>query len=320
MAMDIDLILLLRTVQMTVAQQQISYAQALLASAIRLVTSASQPMLPLFDVGMGLHRGQRRENEDALLAVQGLLPHTHEPFGLFVVCDGMGGHTRGQEAANLALQTLFDYLLLMLDEHDESSNWEAMLAEGIASANRVLVERNVANGATSQTSRMGTTITAAFLIGDAAYIANVGDSRAYLLTPHGLSRITNDHSLVAYYRSKGLIEEEEIYTHPERNKITRALGSTKPIEVDTFMVPFSTEGLLLLCSDGLWSMTRDKTIETLPTSPWENTSAASLADQLVQLALDGGGADNIACLVVQLQKHCVSSERPQASMSPSPFH
>jgi serine/threonine protein phosphatase PrpC len=305
MNIDIDLSLLLRTAQMAVAQQQLSYAQALLASALRLVPSTSRPALPLFDVGMGLHRGRRGENEDGILAVQGLLPHTHEPFGLFVVCDGMGGHTRGQEAASLALQTLFDYLLLMLVEQDDATDWEAVLAEGVASANRVLVERNVTNGATSQKSRMGTTITAAFLIGNTAYIANVGDSRTYLSTPHGLSRITNDHSLVAYYWSQGLIEEEEIYTHPERNKITRALGSTKPIEVDTFVVPFPTEGQLLLCSDGLWSMMRNRTIETLLTSPWEHTSAASLADQLVQLALDGGGADNIACLVVRHPHHSV---------------
>jgi protein phosphatase len=150
---------------------------------------------------------------------------------------------------------------------------------------------------------MGTTITAALLIRGGAFIANVGDSRNYLYTPYGLRRITHDHSLVAHYLSEGLIQEEEMYTHPERHKITRALGTIQSLEVDTFVVPFLPEGVLLLCSDGLWSMTRDTTIETLLASLWEHTSAAAMADHLVELALDGGGADNIACLVVRLPNH-----------------
>jgi serine/threonine protein phosphatase PrpC len=221
----------------------------------------------------------------------------------------MGGHACGQEAAHLAIQALLECVLPMI-ENTAIPHRERLLVNGIQQANRVIYLRNqsreqqaVVSGApvnTSQIRHMGTTITAALITDRTAYVANVGDSRTYLYS-RSLRRITKDHSLVERLVTDGILDEEDVYVHPQRNQITRALGTHPSVEVDTFVVPLLHEDeILLLCSDGLWEMTRDHKIEEILASPWAN--ASSMADQLVQLANDGGGADNIGCIIVQMHR------------------
>jgi PPM family protein phosphatase len=302
--MTIDRSLLLQNIHAALANQQYQQATFLLEYVMTLTEDAvSPPASSPFDVSIGLHRGQVRDvNEDCLLAMNGVLPEAHR-FGLYVVCDGMGGHASGQEAAHLAIQTIVDVLLPQLLENTPSSPWEHLIVESIQQANRAISLRNQfmdqqsgVSVNTSHISHMGTTITAALLLDAVAYVANVGDSRTYLYD-QALSKITKDHSLVAQLFEGGYLQEEEIYVHPQRNQITRALGIEDAVQVDTFCVPLQGHEILLLCSDGLWEMTRDREIEKILASPWAN--ASSMRDQLVQLANDGGGKDNIGCIVIQ---------------------
>jgi PPM family protein phosphatase len=315
--MPVDMSLFLKNVQAALLNQQYQHAHSLLDYAIKLAENHSYPPPPYpLDVGIGLHRGSvRQNNEDCVLALQGTLSNAQDVFGLFIVCDGMGGHIHGQEAAHLAIQTILEYIFPFLIGRNAPSNWERILADGICQANRAIYsqnqsmqqslamkERPVRDMTTSQIGMMGTTVTATLLLGREAYVANVGDSRTYLYTfKAGLRRVTRDHSVVAELLANGMIKkEEEIYTHPQRNRITRALGTNASVEVDSFVVSLQEDAILLLCSDGLWEMTRDRKIAEILASPWAN--ASTMANQLVQLANGGGGRDNIGEIIVQMQR------------------
>ncbi len=266
-----------------------------LESALRLV------------VGIGLDPGIVRKdapNEDNLFAIQAMRtgkqgPH---PVGLFIVADGMGGHADGQEASRLAIQVISDAIVpaLLRVEADEDS-FANLLREGVYRANLALYQRN-----REQAEMMGTTLTATLIIDNHAYVANVGDSRTYLYRPQeGLSQVTRDHSLVARLVEDGMITRDEIYTHPRRNQIYRCLGERASVEVDNFDVELQAEDVLMLCSDGLWEMVRDNTIqEIIAASAAHPTQISSM---LIQSALSRGGADNISTVVV-----CVTRPEEQA--------
>jgi serine/threonine protein phosphatase PrpC len=143
---------------------------------------------------------------------------------------------------------------------------------------------------------MGTTITAAVVVGLTAFVANVGDSRTYLYRePEGLRKITRDHSVVAYLVETGIIKPDDIYTHAQRNQIYRSLGANPLIQVDTFIEPLQTGDIVLLCSDGLWEMVRDERIQQILR---DGTDPSQMASALIEAALDGGGADNVSVIVV----------------------
>ncbi|WP_376796148.1 PP2C family protein-serine/threonine phosphatase [Thermogemmatispora sp.] len=239
---------------------------------------------------------RHKPNEDSLLAILGgrRLDGQVQPWGFFVVADGMGGHANGQDASRLAIQTIVDYVLpALVRERELSSNdYQRLLVEGVQSANQALHEQNQREHAD-----MGTTMTTALIVGSVAYVANVGDSRTYLYREgRGLKKVTQDHSVVASLVEAGIIKPEDIYTHPKRNQIYRSLGEKPVVEVDPFQEELRPGDKLLLCSDGLWDMTRDPHIEAVLRKP---ADPQQLVDDLVQLALDGGGEDNISVIVVQ---------------------
>ena len=148
-----------------------------------------------------------------------------------------------------------------------------------------------------QRADMGTTMTAALLWGTTVYVVNVGDSRTYLYRKsEGLYQVTQDHSVVARLVELGAISADEVYTHPKRNEILRALGNHPTIEVDSFTVPVRVGDLLLLCSDGLWEMVRDFEIQEIvrTCAPY----ASQICAMLIQAALNRGGKDNISVIAV----------------------
>src|SRR6266851_6324238 len=196
-------------------------------------TDTDRPILVL-QVGSQLDPGIKRRNqpnEDSLFAAQDVLRVASappKPFALFVVADGMGGHGHGQEASQLAVQSLVEYVDVALrSKQMVPAALLAPLRAGIQYANRVVYQRNQ-----EQRTDMGTTMTAALVSDTTAYVAHVGDSRAYLYRePTGLSQITCDHSVVAALAAAGMIQPEDIYTHPLRNQIYRSLGQKSTVEV-----------------------------------------------------------------------------------------
>jgi len=250
-------------------------------------------------VGTGLDPGIKRKNrpnEDNLVAIQSIQTYNGgaRPFGLFVVADGMGGHSNGQEASRQATQIISDTVVFGLLHHsaeDDDEILRELLADGIKSANLRLYQSNQ-----EQQTDMGTTVTAALVIGLTAYVANVGDSRTYLYHEgEGLAQVTQDHSVVSDLVRAGAIAPADVYTHPRRNEIYRCLGEKPEPEVDWFSIQLQAGDILLLCSDGLWEMVRDSDIEeildtSLPYPP--ETSNA-----LIQAAIKGGGADNVSVIV-----------------------
>ena len=218
----------------------------------------------------------REHNEDSLVVTP----------PLFAVADGMGGHAAGEVASEIAIQTLQACNLQTADGDD--------LARAVVEANRAIIR-----GAHEGLGRhgMGTTITAAILEGSRLVIAQVGDSRAYLLHQGHLQLITRDHSLMAELIESGQITPEQAKTHPQRSVITRALGSDSKTLPDIYEISVEEGDRLLLCSDGLSGMVDDNLLES---TLIRVSNPQRCADALVDEALAAGGYDNITAVVVDV--------------------
>ena len=142
----------------------------------------------------------------------------------------------------------------------------------------------------------GCTLVAALVVGETAYLVNVGDSRAYALSGDELRRITVDHSLVEQLIAGGIITPEERYTHPQRNKIYKSLGDDPALQPDTFVQRLQPGMRLLLCCDGVWEMIRDDELARLLT---EAPDPQQAAEALVARANENGGEDNISVIVLE---------------------
>jgi len=242
----------------------------------------------------------RSENQDAILAEI----VTNKPLGMFAVADGMGGPGGGQVASNLVIETLREELQPLLAAIQMGT---ALANETIAITLTSQVHEIVThcNGRILEHSKkhpetygLGTTLTFALVIGNLAVIGNIGDSRVYRVRNSEIKLLTHDHSIVAQLVSTGLIGADDIYTHPQRNYIYRNLGGEVEAQPDVFAEQLQVGDILLLCSDGLWSMVRDdailRTVSTLDTLD-------VVSAHLVQLANDNGGDDNISVVVVQVK-------------------
>lgn len=252
--------------------------------------------------GVGWHNGITRQhspNEDSLVVLQGTCTYLGHlvPFSLHIVADGMGGHDYGLEASRLAMQSMMQTVLSTIVMGNELTDQFLidMMIGGAQWANMAVFQR-----AQEWENDMGTTLTAALVVGYTSYIVNIGDSRTYIyragMQPR-LKSITRDHSLVARLVEAGCIAPDDIYTHPERNKVYRCLGSEHEVEVDWFIVELEPGDELLLCSDGLWEMVRDPEIERIFNY---DIAPTSTCDMLVQAALRGGGRDNISVIVAKV--------------------
>lgn len=203
---------------------------------------------------------------------------------IFAVADGMGGHAAGEVASEIAIQTL-------LQNAPDGPNSDD-LARAVVAANRAIIR--AANEGRGRHG-MGTTLTAALLYDNRLIVAQVGDSRAYLLHNGALQRITRDHSLVADLVESGQITEAEARTHPRRSVITRALGSDPNTLPDIYEMNLVPGDRLLLCSDGLSSMIEDNLIESVLVRVKDPQRCAS---SLVNEAIEAGGFDNVTAVVV----------------------
>ena len=255
---------------------------------------------PGLQVGWLSHPGIKRRNhpnEDSLFAALGTRTHRAQPqpFGLFIVADGVGGYAHGQEASSLGIQAMIDRVLPKVSGNSElnDADFGQLLIDGVRAANWAIHQRKKEHQAA-----MGTTITAALLAGLTAFVVNVGDSRTYLYQEsEGLRKVTQDHSVVAYLVEAGIIRPDDIYTHPLRNRIYRCLGTEPIIQVDSFIEHLQPDDTLLLCSDGLWEMVRDPGILQILR---HEAAPSQMSQVLIEAALAGGGSDNISVIVMQV--------------------
>jgi serine/threonine protein phosphatase PrpC len=246
--------------------------------------------------------GRVRElNEDSLLTLEltQVRQSLSQPVGIYIVADGMGGHQGGEVASAMAIEVIAERVLEglpapgMRQGLSDQEELEALMKEAIRAANVRIYDQ-----ARSTASNMGTTVVMALMMGDKATIANVGDSRAYLLTDHSIEQISVDHSLVQRLIETQQITAEEARTHPERSKIYRVLGDKPKVEVDTFARTLKAGERLLLCSDGLNGMLEDDLIhQTVITSPDPQTACSAL----VEAANAAGGDDNVTVILLQME-------------------
>ncbi len=260
-------------------------------------------------VGYGTDTGHERElNEDSLfvLSTVSLFNNTSGPVvGLFILADGIGGSDAGEIASRLAVQVVADHLIgrvvapLLGGSRLEEAELRAWVSEAVQAANA-----EVHQLATAKQNDMGTTLTLALLVDDAALVANVGDSRTYLLQEGKLQLLTRDHSIVARRVAEGTLKADEIYTHPERNLIYRSLGAQDQEASELFpieggMLELLPGARLVLCSDGLWEMLRDAELEEVL---WREPDPQRACNELVRLANVAGGQDNISAIVVNVEE------------------
>lgn len=250
---------------------------------------AQPEVVPFVRFGAKTDLGNVRENnedkfdffeptEPVLLAERG---------SVYAVCDGMGGHSAGQIASELALKTFVKaYYDLELPDIDTA------LTTAVEAANALV--REVAQAIPGRRG-MGTTLTAAALVEREAHIVHVGDSRCYLVRADGIQQVTDDHSYVMEQVRQGLMTLQEAQYSPYRNVITRSIGMEQ-VEPDIYRVPLEAGDRLVLCTDGLTTHVLDEAIaETV-----RSHSPSAAAQRLVEMALEEGGSDNVTVIVVHV--------------------
>jgi len=232
------------------------------------------------DYGYKTDTGRIREiNEDRYLFVN------EEDYVLLAVADGMGGHNAGDIASQLVIDEVLKYNLNQGFFENTVENIKLCI-EG--------VNEKVYNYSVAQPGchGMGTTLTVAVIIGNKVWISNVGDSRAYLINDK-IKKVTVDHSYVEELKLMGKITEEEAVNHPNRNQITRAIGTEEKVKVDIFTFKKNKEDIIFLCSDGLTNMVKEN--EILKTVKASETLQKAI-DSLVLSANMNGGKDNITAV------------------------
>ncbi len=216
-----------------------------------------------------------------------------EPVGslpnLFVVADGMGGHQAGDYASRYIVENLVSYL-----QYTENSQIVPLLREGILKVNTMLYQESKEK---PELSGMGTTLVAAVADENTLYVANVGDSRLYLVRDR-IRQVTRDHSYVEELVSLGRLERRSKDYKDKKNIITRAVGTEDKLLVDFFEVGLEPGDFILMCSDGLSNMLEDVEMEEIVGSDLE---LEEKAEKLITVANDNGGKDNIAVVLVDPQ-------------------
>ncbi|OAA82725.1 Stp1/IreP family PP2C-type Ser/Thr phosphatase [Clostridium ljungdahlii] len=208
-------------------------------------------------------------------------------FNLYVIADGMGGHNAGEVASRIAVETTISYM-----KSNETSNMEEDLLKAVSVANDKIYELSISH---SQFGGMGTTITVCLVKDKDMIVANVGDSSCYVVKYDGITKVTKDHSLVQQLVDEGSITEEEAAIHPNKNIITRALGTNKSVKVDIFKVNLEDVNRVIMCTDGLSNGVNMNEMYDIIM----NNNNEDACKQLIELSKLRGGKDNISVIVFE---------------------
>lgn len=283
---------LLKTVPVEHVKILLSYAKKLFGfeekKGTMLMTAMTIISAQQTDIGR-----QRQTNEDAVLSYRPEDNQVIEKQGfLFVVADGVGGHTSGDLASRLAVATIREAYY-----QDESDDRVQVLRHAIEEANmRIYRENMSAVPQPAPEKMMGSTVVAAAVCGETLYAANVGDSRVYLIRGDEMRQVSLDHSVVGEQVRAGILTKEQARVHPQRNQIYRCLGEKDSVEVDTYTEHVQAGDLILLCTDGLSELVSEEDIAAIvrQNEPQESVRL------LVECANAAGGPDNITALVARV--------------------
>lgn len=229
--------------------------------------------------------GKRRKlNQDYIYTSE--MPIGNLP-NVFIVADGMGGHKAGDYASKYTVETICSQI-----EQSFEKNPVIILEKAIAQANSHIRKKAMEDAAFDG---MGTTVVVATCFGKYLKVANVGDSRLYIINDR-ITQITKDHSLVAEMVRMGGIDQETARNHPDKNIITRAVGVNDTVEIDFFDVELNEEDIILMCSDGLTNMLEDEEIRMILNG---QRDIVEKAQELVKAANNNGGQDNISVILIE---------------------
>ncbi len=267
-------------------------------------STAASPALPpnkpqtALTYGIASHTGMVRDhNEDACFAMHwhSIIADKRPDFGFFIVADGMGGHLDGEKASAIAVQTLAAEMLEkicvpMLRDFKASSSPTILdaLAHAAEKANLAVI-KGVPGG--------GTTLSTAAIVGSLAYLVHVGDSRAYLIHDSEIEQLTTDHTLVQQLVEMKKLTPEEAENSPQKNVLYRAIGQNEKLKIERLTRSLPPGAQMLICSDGLWDLVDDSDLKQVTL---ESSSPQDACDQLVALANEHGGADNISVIILKI--------------------
>ncbi len=269
-----------------------------LANTLEAIVNDALTAIPIdLNIGKLTNVGMVRNlNEDSMftLAMMRSVQSRPQPMGVFVVADGMGGHSAGEVASG----TIINYFsqrapvdLASTKAHTGEMDWAEWLKDAVNGANKSVYDLRKAAG-----TDMGSTLVMAVVDGLKVFFAHVGDSRGYVIDRQGIRRITTDHSLVERLIATGQIRREDARIHPQRNVIYRTIGDKSMVEVDVNMIILEPGSKILICSDGLWEMVEDEYIYKLVQ---ESVSPQAACEKLVAAANAAGGDDNITVIIVE---------------------
>lgn len=241
----------------------------------------------ILEYGGCSHRGMvRKTNEDYYY-----ISAHQKNQKLAIVADGMGGHNAGEIASRMAVETIVEIFDNSIDEYNE--NPTDLIEKSIREANYRVFSYAQDH---EDCKGMGTTLVLSFFDEGKVYLGHVGDSRGYLIRNGEIIQITKDHSLVQELLDNGTITLEEVENHPQKNIITRALGTEKSIEIDCYNIALEKDDIILLCTDGLvLHVDLQESLELFESS----SSMQELASTLVDQALERGGLDNITVVAIK---------------------
>ncbi len=246
-------------------------------------------------IGLLTDIGRKRTvDEDSILAADlsfGINSKSHKLL-LLAVADGMGGHAKGEEASKIALNTL---ARTVIPELFNDTPYTELLDRGIQQANQEIIDFTYEN---PESEGMGTTSVCALVKDNEIHLANVGDSRAYVISNDEIRQITTDDSLVQQLVDSGKITEAEARDHPQKNVITKAVGTSASVESDTRRLTLDSDETLLLCCDGVIAHLTDDDIKKIIC---ESIDPQTACQEIVDLANERGGSDNISLIILSAE-------------------
>ena len=240
------------------------------------------------------HIGKVRKNNEDYCKGE-ILNTDFGPVGIFALADGMGGHNKGEVASKLAVENIVEFLKenLLQSNNIKIDYIDDIIKQAYHSVNHIIYEKSISS---LEFDGMGTTLVIAIIYKDNLYVANVGDSRCYLLNENGFNKITIDHSVVEELVKANIITKEEAKTHPGRNHITRAIGTDEMVIVDIFKKELRKGNKILLTSDGLTGFVGDDIIKDILL---KDDDVKNLAQELINTANDISGKDNISVVLIE---------------------